>query len=205
MSKQINIVLASHNQNKLIEFKNIFQKIQLTPLSLKEFTSIIPEENGSSFKENALIKAKFASKTINYSIPTIADDSGLCVENLDDQPGIYSARWAKDNNYINAFNKIKNGLEKKNIIMNNQRAKFVCVLALIDISKKEYIYEGTLEGSLVFPARGDFGFGYDPIFIPSGYNKTLAELSLTVKNTISHRGKAIKKLISGKWFNNMKI
>lgn len=199
--KKIKIILASHNKNKLIEFKKILQKIQIEPILIKKFTPIIPKENGLSFKENALIKARFASKTVNYSMPSIADDSGLCIKNLNDKPGIYSARWAEDNNYLNAFKKIKTAFKKKNIVMNNQRAKFVCVLVLIDINKKEYVYEATLEGNLTFPPQGKSGFGYDPIFIPNGYKKTLAELSLSVKNTISHRGKAIKKLLSNKLFN----
>ena len=200
--KEINIILASHNESKFIEFKNILKQIKVKPLLLKNFTSIAPKENGKSFKENALIKARYASKVINYSMPSIADDSGICIKKLDDQPGIYSARWAKENNYIYAFNKIKNHLKKKNIIMNQEIAKFVCVLALIDINKKEYIYEGTLDGKLTFPPRGKFGFGYDSIFIPNGYNKTLAELSSNVKDKISHRGKAIQKLFSNILFIN---
>ena len=185
-----------------MEFKKILEKFNIKPLLLKNFTSVVPNENGISFEENALIKAKFASKIINNSMPAIADDSGLCIKNLDNSPGIYSARWAKDNNYINAFNRIKSDLEKKNVLMDKQVAKFVCVLTLIDIDKKEYMYKGILGGRLVFPPRGEFGFGYDSIFIPNGYKKTLAELKPFVKNSISHRGKAIKKLISNKLFQN---
>ena len=200
MSKQIKIILASHNENKLIEFENILKKFQIKPLLLKNFTSIVPKENGKSFEENALIKSRFASKVVNHSMPSLADDSGLCIKNLNNQPGIYSRRWSDDNDYVKAYNKIKNSLEKKNITMNNQVAKFVCVLAFIDIDKKEHLYKGTLEGQIVFPPRGSFGFGYDPIFIPKGYNKTLAELKPSIKNSISHRRKAIKKLLSNKLF-----
>jgi XTP/dITP diphosphohydrolase len=200
LSKQIKIILASHNENKLIEFENILKKFQIKPLLLKNFTSIVPKENGKSFEENALIKSRFASKVVNHSMPSLADDSGLCIKNLNNQPGIYSRRWSEDNDYVKAYNKIKNSLEKKNITMNNQVAKFVCVLAFIDIDKKEHLYKGTLEGRIVFPPRGSFGFGYDPIFIPKGYNKTLAELKPSIKNSISHRRKAIKKLLSNKLF-----
>ena len=116
MSRQIKILLASHNQNKLIEFKNILKKFNIKPLLLKNFTSIVPEENGKSFEENALIKSRFASKLINYSMPSLADDSGLCIKNLNNQPGIFSARWAEDNNYEKAYNRIKKSLkEKKNL------------------------------------------------------------------------------------------
>ena len=130
----------------------------------------------------------------------MADDSGLCIQNLNNQPGICSARWAEDNNYEKAYNKIKKSLKKKKITLDNQSAKFFCVLAFIDIDKTEYLYKGTLEGRIVFPPRGSFGFGYDPIFIPNGYNKTLSELMPSIKNSISHRGKAIKSLLSNKLF-----
>ena len=106
MSKQIKILLASHNENKLIEFKNILKKFNIKPLLLKKFTSVIPEENGKSFEENALIKSRFASKLVNYSLPSLADDSGLCIKNLNNKPGIYSARWAESHNYEKAYNKI---------------------------------------------------------------------------------------------------
>ena len=201
MSKKIKIILASHNENKLIEFENILKKFNIKPLLLKNFTSIVPEENGKSFEKNALIKSRFASKLVNYSMPSLADDSGLCITNLNNQPGIYSARWANDNNYERAYNKIKKLLKRKKITLNNQSAKFFCVLALIDINKKEYLYKGTLDGRIIFPPRGEFGFGYDPIFIPNGYNKTLAELTPSIKNSISHRSKAIKNLLSNKLFN----
>ena len=169
---------------------------------LKNFTSIVPEENGKSFEENALIKSRFASKLVNYSMPSLADDSGLCIKNLNNQPGIYSARWAEANNYKKAYNKIKKLLEKKKVTLDKQSAKFICVLALIDIDKKEYLYKGTLGGKIIFPPRGRFGFGYDPIFIPNGHDKTLAELTPSLKNSISHRSKAIKNLLSNKLFSD---
>lgn len=133
-------------------------------------------------------------------MPSLADDSGLCIKNLNNKPGIFSARWAKDNNYEIAYNKIKKSFKDKKITFTNQSAKFICVLALINIDKKEYIYRGTLEGRIIFPPRGVFGFGYDPIFIPNDYDKTLAELTPSIKNSISHRRKAIKKLLSNKIF-----
>lgn len=200
MRKKIKIILASHNKNKLIEFKNILKKFYIKPLLLNSFTSIVPEENGKTFEENALIKSRFASKIVNYSMPSLADDSGLCIKNLNNKPGIYSARWAEDNNYEKAYNKIKKCLEEKKITLNNQKAQFICVLALTDIDKKEYLYKGTLNGRIIFPPRGGFGFGYDPIFVPNEYNKTLAELTPYIKNSISHRSIAIKKLLTNKLF-----
>ena len=117
-------------------------------------------------------------------------------------PGIFSARWAHKNNYNFAFEKIKNNLRKKGFNINGQSAKFICVLALIDKKKKEYIFRGTLRGKVVFPPRGDKGFGYDPIFTPLNYTKTLAQVSSFTKNSLSHRKKAIIKLLDHDIFKN---
>ena len=189
------LLIATQNQNKLKEFKKIFVKTNFEILSLKSFTKSEPEENGKTFKENALIKARFASKLTSYSYPTIADDSGICIDSLDGAPGIFSARWAKKNNYNFAFEKIKNHLNEKGLDINGQLAKFVCVLALIDKKKNEFIFEGTLRGKTIFPPRGKNGFGYDPIFAPLNFNKTLAEVSSSIKNSFSHRKKALAKLL----------
>ena len=188
-------MLATHNQNKLKEFNKIFVKTKIEILSLKSFTKNEPIENGKSFEDNALIKARHASKLTSFSYPTIADDSGICIDSLDGAPGIFSARWANKNNYDFAFEKIKNHLNKKKLNINGQLAKFVCVLALIDKKKNEFIFEGTLRGKTIFPPRGKNGFGYDPIFVPLNLNKTLAEVSSSIKNSFSHRKKALAKLL----------
>ncbi len=171
-------------------------------MSLKNFTEIEPIENGNSFEENALIKARFASKLISYSSTTLADDSGICIDSLNDQPGIFSARWAYKNDYNNAFQKIKNCLRKKGLDINGQCAKFVCVLALIDQKKNEYIFKGSLKGKLTFPPKGKNGFGYDPIFIPINQTKTLAQINKTLKNSFSHRKKAFDELLNHSIFKN---
>ena len=114
-------------------------------MSLKNFTDVQPIENGNSFEENALIKARFASKLIAYSSATLADDSGICIDNLNGQPGIFSARWAYKNNYHTAFQKIKNGLEKKGLNINEQSAQFVCVLALKKKKKNEFVKSTSLQ------------------------------------------------------------
>lgn len=178
----------------------MFKNGIIEPVSIKEFTNIKPEENGSTFHENALIKSRFASKSTNYSKPTIADDSGICIENLDNKPGIFSSRWALKNNYSIAFNKIKTKLNAKGLKMNGQNAKLICVLALIEKNKKENLYKGILEGKLIFPPRGISGFGYDPIFIPNEHNRSLAEMGPDLKNKLSHRKKAIGKLIKHELF-----
>jgi len=172
-------------------------------VSLKNITKTEPEENGNSFQENALIKARFASKLINYSEPTISDDSGLCIKNLDNSPGIFSSRWAHNNDYITAFKKIIDQLTAKKLVINGQEAKFICVMALVDTCKREYIFEGSLEGTLTFPPKGNAGFGYDPIFIPIKFKKTFAELNPALKNLISHRKKAADKLLKHKLFKNV--
>ena len=161
-----------------------------------------PVEDGKSFKDNALIKARFASKLISYSYPTLADDSGICIDNLNGDPGIFSARWAYKNDYNLAFEKIKSNLKKKGLNINGQNAKFVCVLALIDDKKNEFFFKGTLRGKIFFPPKGKYGFGYDPIFIPLNHNKTLAEVSSSLKNSLSHRKKAFTKLLSHNLFKN---
>ena len=171
-------------------------------MSLKNFTKNEPVEEGISFKDNALIKARFASKLTSYSYSTLADDSGICIEKLNDAPGIFSARWAYKNDYNFAFEKIKDSLSAKGLSINGQLAKFVCVLALIDKKKNEFIFEGTLKGKIIFPPRGNNGFGYDPIFIPVNHRKTLAQISSSLKNSISHRKKAIKKLLKHSLFKN---
>ncbi len=189
----------------MIEFQNIFQKSKIKPISLEKLTNIEPRENGTTFKQNALIKARFASKLISFAYPTISDDSGICIENLENKPGVYSSRWASKNNYSLAFKKIVKNLKSKGINVNGQYAKFVCIIALIDQNKEEFVYEGVLKGSLIFPPRGSLGFGYDPIFIPEKSNKTLAEMGSDFKNLISHRKKAINKLLENKLFKNFRI
>ena len=171
-------------------------------MSLKNFTQIEPIENGNSFKENALIKARFASRLISHSSATLADDSGICIDSLNDQPGILSARWAYKNNYHSAFQKIKKSLEKKELPVNGQCAKFICVLALIDKKKNEYIFQGSLEGKLTLPPKGANGFGYDPIFIPINQKKTLGQMTSKLKNSFSHRKKALDALLKHSLFKS---
>ena len=162
---------------------------------MKKFTKNEPIENGRSFQDNALIKARFASKLTSQRYPIIADDSGICIDNLDGAPGIFSARWANKNNYNFAFEKIKKRLNEKGLNINDQYARFVCVLALIDQKKNEFVFKGTLKGKIVFPPKGKNGFGYDPIFAPLNFNKTLAESCSSFKNSISHRKKSFSQII----------
>lgn len=183
-----NIVIASHNIGKVKEINILLNDIGINALPISSFSNKEPVENGFSFKENALIKAR-NSKRIS-KITSLADDSGLCVDALNGEPGIYSARWAgKDKNFICAMNII----EEKLLGLENKKAHFICALALVLGDNKEYVYEGRVDGTLSFPPKGKEGFGYDSIFIPNNYTITFGEMGAKKKDLISHRAHAFKQ------------
>jgi len=188
------IVIASHNDGKVEEIRGLLKKYKFKIFSLKKFSHIEPKENGKTFIENSVIKAVSALKITG--LPSISDDSGLCIPALNNDPGIYSARWAgKGKNFDLAAKKIEKKLFEK--YRNKQKifkAFFCCALtiALPDGTIKSF--EGKVFGTLQFPPKGGNGFGYDPIFIPKGYKKTFGEMKYSFKERISHRQKAFKKL-----------
>ena len=188
------IVIASHNDGKVEEIRGLFKKYKFKIFSLKKFSHIEPKENGKTFIENSVVKAVSALKITG--LPSISDDSGLCIPALNNDPGIYSARWAgKGKNFDLAAKKIEKKLFEK--FKNKQKlfkAFFCCALtiALPDGTIKSF--EGKVFGTLQFPPKGENGFGYDPIFIPKGYKKTFGEMKYSFKERISHRQKAFKKL-----------
>jgi XTP/dITP diphosphohydrolase len=188
------IVIASHNDGKVEEIRGLLKKYKFKIFSLKKFSHIEPKENGKTFIENSVIKAVSALKITG--LPSISDDSGLCIPALNNDPGIYSARWAgKGKNFDLASKKIEKKLFEK--YRNKQKlfkAFFCCALtiALPDGTIKSF--EGKVFGTLQFPPKGENGFGYDPIFIPKGYKKTFGEMKYSFKERISHRQKAFKKL-----------
>ena len=188
------IVIASHNDGKVEEIRGLLKKYKFKIFSLKKFSHIEPKENGKTFIENSVIKAVNALKITG--LPSISDDSGLCIPALNNDPGIYSARWAgKGKNFDLASKKIEKKLFEK--YRNKQKlfkAFFCCALtiALPDGTIKSF--EGKVFGTLQFPPKGDNGFGYDPIFIPRRYKKTFGEMKYSFKERISHRQKAFKKL-----------
>ena len=184
------LIFATHNENKVIEIKNLIQKnIKLLSLSDIGFKDEIVED-GKSLHENSLIKAKYIKS--KYGMNCFADDTGLEVQSLNNEPGVYSSRYA---GYpINPNNNIKKLLENLSGF-NNKNARFRTVISLI-ISENIFSFEGVINGKIIHEIRGNSGFGYDPVFIPSGYSKTLAELSLKEKNTISHRSIAINKMMN---------
>jgi XTP/dITP diphosphohydrolase len=194
MSKNIkkisSIVIASHNPGKIREMLPFIKKLNTKIYLAKDFKLKEPKEDGSNFIENALKKSRYVNnKTKKISI---ADDSGLVIPSLQGKPGIFSSRWAgKEKNFDRAMKKVNSLLYKK-----KTNAYYISVLAISWNKKKEKIFIGKIFGNLIWPPRGNLGFGYDPIFIPKGYNKTFGELSNKIKNNISHRVIAFKKLLN---------
>ncbi|MDG1524334.1 MAG: RdgB/HAM1 family non-canonical purine NTP pyrophosphatase [Hyphomicrobiales bacterium] len=190
MNRKINghkLIIASHNQGKVSEIKDLLSRYEVDVSSSEDFGMKEPEENGDSFEENALIKA---SETANFCGQiALSDDSGLCVDDLDGDPGIFSARWAgpkKD------FLKASKDIEKKLIEIgsSNYSAYFICVLAVCWPDGESRIFKGKINGNLNFPPKGNLGFGYDPIFIPRNYDITFGEMDPIIKHKISHRSVA---------------
>jgi len=190
MNRKINghkLIIASHNQGKVSEIKDLLSRYEVDVSSSEDFGMKEPEENGDSFEENALIKA---SETANFCGQiALSDDSGLCVDDLDGDPGIFSARWAgpeKD------FLKASKDIEKKLIEIgsSNYSAYFICVLAICWPDGESRIFKGKINGNLNFPPKGNLGFGYDPIFIPRNYDITFGEMDPIIKHKISHRSVA---------------
>lgn len=179
------IVFASTNKGKIREIKEILSEYEVLSLEDISFNEDIIED-GNSFTENALIKAR---KVFNYShMLTLADDSGLEVESLHNEPGIFSARYAGTHNDDD-----NNRLLLKNLDgIKNRKARYVCALAAILPDGTEKTYLGILEGEIIDDYRGSNGFGYDPLFYLPAYQKTSAEISREEKNKISHRGKALR-------------
>jgi XTP/dITP diphosphohydrolase len=185
------IVIATKNTGKIKEFKSLLYPTVKSISSINDYSNIPDiEETGSSFEENALIKAKKIASLTNK--PTIADDSGLEVLSLNNEPGIYSARYAGINcSDRDNINKLLINLTNAK----NRNAKFVCVIALIIPYQKDRLFYGECDGIITDNPSGDKGFGYDPVFLIPSLNKTFAELDLDEKNLYSHRAKAIEKLI----------
>ncbi len=185
------LVIASHNKGKILEIQALLDELSFYVKSASEFGLDEPEETGSTFQENALIKARAAASATGFA--SLADDSGLVVFALDGEPGIYSARWAGPNkDFKQAMRLIEEKLKAKS--STDFSAKFVCVLALCLPDGTEEIFEGEVYGTLTFPPRGTNGFGYDPIFIPNGMTQTYGEISSQLKGSTNHRADAFKKL-----------
>lgn len=190
LDKQIELVFATNNQHKLREVQELLGN-HFKVLSLSEIgVDVDIPEDFDTLQENALQKAQYIYNRTGHSC--FADDTGLEVDALNGEPGVYSARYAgeskssKDN-----IKKLLANLEG----VKNRNARFRTVIALI-FDKQEYLFEGEVKGTIIDDEQGSDGFGYDPIFLPNGYNQTFAQMPLELKNRISHRGIAVLKLIT---------
>ena len=195
------VVIATHNPGKLKEMQALLAAYGVDAISAADLELPEPDETGNSFTENAWIKARAAASVAK--LPALADDSGLSVEVLGGEPGIHSARWAgKDKDFARAMRLVEEKLAAKGAKMPDQRrAVFVAALCLAWPDGNNEFFEGRVEGTLVWPPRGKQGFGYDPMFLPDGFDKTFGEMSAEEKHGLpprghglSHRARAFMKL-----------
>jgi XTP/dITP diphosphohydrolase len=192
------LVIASHNEGKVKEIRDLLIPLKIEVFSAGDLVLPEPEETADTFSGNSELKAVASAKASN--LPSLADDSGLVIDALNGQPGIYSARWAgPKKDFTIAIKKVHEALrkvdrEKKEITLRS--ARFVCSLALAWPDGKVAIFEGTIEGTICWPPRGNMGFGYDPIFVPIGHEKSFGEVDPEWKNSISHRAEAFSKFLT---------
>lgn len=185
------LVIASHNDGKVREIGELLAPFGVDVPSAGELNLPEPEEDGETFIENALIKARASAQ--GSGLPALADDSGLSVDVLGGAPGIHSARWAgPDKNFGEAMRKVMEATAD----FETARAHFVCALALCWPDGHAETFEGYVHGSLTWPLRGEKGFGYDPMFVPDGDTRTFAEMDPAEKHEISHRADAFRQLVS---------
>lgn len=184
------LVLASRNPDKIQEMKELLDPLGIEVLSALDFPDLEEVvEDQPTLEGNALKKARYVREMTG--LPSLSDDTGLEVEALNGAPGVFSARYAgEDVTYQDNVLKLLSEMERKP----NRKAEFKTVMAYID-SDAEYTFEGVVEGEILDSQRGESGFGYDPVFLPNGFNKTFAELDFKTKNSISHRARAIQKFI----------
>jgi len=194
MKKITKLLVGTNNKGKLREIKDLLPK-NLKIFSTADFKIKSPTENGKTFEENSLIKAKFFSK--KSKMTCLSDDSGLEIDILDGDPGIYSARWGgKKANFIKAMNRVFKELNQKDKDWREKKikARFVCALTIYGINKKLITSTGKVEGYISPSMKGKNGFGYDPIFIPKDKTITFGEMKPSQKHKIDHRFKAFKKI-----------
>jgi len=203
------LVIASHNEGKVREIRDLLGPYGIEPVSAAELDLPEPEETGVTFMDNADLKARAAADL--SGLPALADDSGLCVEALGDRPGIFSARWALVDPHVDpaadpgrvegerdfgrAMRRVEDELEALGPDA-SRAAHFVCALAVVWPDGHSEWFEGRVDGSLVWPPRGDNGFGYDPIFVAAGRDVTFGEMDPAEKHAISHRADAFRKLVA---------
>lgn len=183
------LVIATHNPGKLVEFRDLLAPFGVEVTSAGDLGLPEPEETGTTFHENAMLKALAAAKA--SGVPALADDSGLCVNALGGEPGLYTGRWGgPEKDFMKAMARVNDLLGDAK----DRSAYFICVLALAWPDGHTETVEGRCPGQIVWPVRGNGGHGYDPCFQPDGETRTFAEMSLEEKHGYSHRGRAIDNL-----------
>lgn len=195
--KENKIVLASHNAGKLREIAHLLEPFGIEVMSAGEFGLDEPEETEDTFVGNARIKAHFAA--CETGLPALSDDSGITVDALGGAPGVYTADWAETptgRDFPMAMTKVWDLLEKQNA-PEPRKAAFNCVLCLAWPDGHDEVFEGRVSGNIVWPMRGDLGFGFDPIFLPDGETETFGEMEQTKKHGMSHRANAFAKMVAG--------
>lgn len=182
------LAIATHNPGKLVEIAELLRPYGIEAVGAAALGLPEPEETGASFEENAALKARAAAQVCG--LIALADDSGIVVPALGGAPGIYSARWAgAGKDFGSAMQRVQRELGG-----GDRRAHFVAVLALAWPNGDEILFRGEAHGHLVWPPRGERGFGYDPMFVPDGYSETFGEMDPQLKHRISHRARAFAKL-----------
>ncbi len=195
------LVIASHNAGKVREIRALLEPFGIDPISAGDLNLPEPEETGTTFEENALLKAHASAQ--GSGLPALADDSGLCVAALGGAPGVYTADWAERQPYEGeagrdwymAMGKVEGKLAEQGPDV-DRSAYFICTLALAWPDGHAEVFEGRVQGSLIWPPRGTLGFGYDPMFRPDGHDQSFAELDPADKHAMSHRADAFKKLVA---------
>ena len=186
------LVIATHNKGKLREITALFDRFDFTVIAADSLGLAEPEETETSFRGNALLKARAAAQA--SSLPALADDSGLAVAALDGAPGIYSARWAApDGDFDKAMQRVHEELTR--VGAKDLSAQFICALAVVWPDGDEICVEGRVSGQISWPPRGNLGFGYDAIFQPDGYHQSFGEMAPPEKNAMSHRADAFAQLL----------
>lgn len=198
------LLIASHNSGKIDEFRTLMEPLGMPVTSSADLELDVPEETGTSFEENALIKARAAHAATGLA--SLSDDSGLCVQALNGDPGVYTADWAgPERDFAMAMRTVEEKLQAAGATQPSQRkAVFVSVLALIRTDGSQELFRGEVEGTLVWPPRGDAGFGYDPMFMPEGFDITFGEMSADEKHGwspgqatgLSHRARAFERFFN---------
>lgn len=184
------IVFASHNSGKIKEMKELLAPYGIKVKSALDMDLPDVEETGKTFEENSLLKSQTIAKLVNK--PCLADDSGLCVDALDGAPGVYSARYAPNRDFNKGMEKLLTEMDKSP--NKSRKAHFSCVISLAWPDGQYKVFDGRVDGQIALQKMGNGGFGYDPLFVPEGFDCSFAQMGQEEKNKISHRGRAVEKL-----------